>query len=108
MEHLDGMILNVMVGLITILFAGICYFFKRLVNQLDRLTNKQLSLEIQFAHIKRDVSAALIAAHAIKDLEKAVAVLERNQATIFKRIDDLSERMSHWGSFISEIRRKGA
>jgi hypothetical protein len=111
---LSAIIAHGSAAFITILFAVIIFFFKRLVKQLDqvcmcnvesahrftmfetemkRIPDLATNVEImknQFEIFKRDLSTALMTARHIKDLEKDFKMMEKNQDLVFSRVCELT------------------
>lgn len=141
---METLLTQILIGVLTILFGVVAFFFRRLIAQIDRVTGSYddfakkingisvdvssftgkisaieremaalptitsavASLTRQFELSKKDLEMALVAARQIKEIQETVAVLKRNEATIFSRIDELYKGLDNAGSIISEFRSK--
>lgn len=98
---MDTLLIEIFLGFVTLLFSIIAFFFVRIVNQLDKVTEnatenaeKIAGLAESIVYLKRDIQTALITAQAVNELEKTVTILERNEKTIFAKIDDLHKKLN--------------
>jgi uncharacterized protein YoxC len=112
LDNLQVVINHVSISIIAVLFGGICYFFKRLIKQLDNVSisvesfdhkfiklegdvknimHMSQSVEVlrrQFDHFKKELATALVAARNIKMLEKSVHIVENSQENILRKINE--------------------
>lgn len=101
------------------LIAAVGYLLSRTVSRLDadiqkipELADKISDMTNDFTKFKERLEIALIAARKVEELSEKVAVLQRDQTTAWKHIDELKEDMKKmhqdfaaFGSLIGEFRR---
>jgi len=73
-------------------------------NQVETVLGAVSLLRKQNEKTKDDLQTALIATASIADMKKEIAVLERNQATIFKKLDALADSFGKLSNIISVLR----
>lgn len=61
------------------------------LSSLDRLSDKLQMVRDELSQMKSDVSTALVAAQKVRELEDQVAILKRDQASIWRRLDENQE-----------------
>jgi hypothetical protein len=132
---MEELLLKSGVGLIAALFGLIAWFFRRLISQLDHVSSnysdlnlelktKLISIESEIKNLpaitlsvaqltryldkmKRDLEIALVAAEKIKVAEAEIAVLKRNQDTIFRKLDESFDALNKISDLLNNSMRKG-
>jgi predicted nucleic acid-binding Zn-ribbon protein len=113
------------VGIMSLLFGLVGWMLRRVIAKIDGLSTNTESIKTsiavsqnqvetiigaigllrkQYDKIQADVQSALIAAASIADMKKEIAILERNQSTVFKKLDLLSDSISKYGNVVSILR----
>jgi DNA repair exonuclease SbcCD ATPase subunit len=72
-------------------FAGLTSevtLLKERLSTLDRLSDKLQSVQDQFSQMKADLQTALLAASKVKELEAEITIIKRDQATMWRKIDE--------------------
>ena len=119
---MEQILANLALIITPILFSGLIYFFHRTLNQLDELTKSQSTIHRDLAQIpelllsvkgmqkdfdkmKGDLEIAMIAAKQVRILQDDYAILRRNQETIFKKIDKLTDDLSDVSRILFDFRK---
>lgn len=112
MDDVTRWVLGSVLGL---LFGIISFFLKRLIGQNDKIlsqvsthsTHIQL-LAQKLTHIEDAAKDVLVMKEELKDLREDHGVLERNQQTIFRKMDELRDELVELANLSTALDRRTA
>jgi hypothetical protein len=118
----DNVVAQLALYSMPIFLSLIGYFFHRLISQIDHISSQNLEIHKQllvvpqitaalkqlrneFDTMKEDVATALIASKQVDKFREELAVVRRNQDTIFKKLDEHAHQQSELSRVVLDFKR---